>query len=171
SARSGRPAPSSSLPAQPDTKHRPEKDTMKTAIFSLALLLMAMSHPLHADSRTNYFDRAESQRFGTEAERRHETTNWLDDAPVIQIQQFDLSALSELTDYGIQLESLELLAAEHLSQRKGRYQVEHLNNLTRQLTQHLQQQGLLLTRVYIPAQKISAGTLQLAVATGKLESI
>lgn len=144
---------------------------MKTAIFSLALLLMAMSHPLHADSRTNYFDRAESQRFGTEAERRNETTNWLDDAPVIQIQQFDLSALSELTDYGIHLESLESLAAEHLSQRKGRYQVEHLNDLTRQLTQHLQQQGLLLTRVYIPAQKISAGTLQLAVAKGELESI
>src|SRR5690606_13400531 len=76
-------------------EHRPEKDTMKTAISSLVLLLMTMSHPLHADSRTNYFDRAESQRFGTEAERRNETTNWLDDAPVIQIQQFDLSALSE----------------------------------------------------------------------------
>src|SRR5690606_19734111 len=86
-------------------------------------------------------------------------------------EQFDISDMSELKTYGTNLKRLNMLETENLSQRKGKYHVEHLNDDNRQLTQHLQQQGLLLTRVYIPAQKISAGTLQLAVATGKLESI
>lgn len=142
--------------------------------FKLAAILLLSSNIAFnsfAESTHNYFDNVESSRYNKDLPKYKDNNNRFDDEPIITIKSFDLTDLQGLSNYNIQAKELEDICLKSLKDNNNRYSIDRLNRLTKSLTKHFRDQGLLLARVYIPEQNIKNNIVKFSMVKGIIEDV
>lgn len=137
----------------------------------LAISMVGVTTITYAENNS-YFEDDTSTRFSDERTEVKRSSNNLEITnPTMLVKAFELKDFYEDETSGVLLTEVQELVKKDLDDRKGRYTVNALRELTNSLTEYYRQKGLVLAKAYIPEQKISKGVVIIQLITGVLSEI
>ncbi len=145
---------------------------MRITFAVLLILFSIIANRTFAQPAVDFFDSQDSSRYNTDQiPNNNKHNNRFDNQPIISIKTFDLTSFSDLSQYDINHADLLNICTDDLKENKNRYTIDRLNRLTKNLTNHLRKQGLILARAYIPEQNIKDQTVRIELAEGIIQNI
>ena len=122
----------------------------------------------YAENTDKYFKNDDSTLFKN---INTQSSNRDGDNPIITVKYFDISKLTDLSEYNIYQSDLEEIIKKDQKENRNRYTVDRLENLANNLSLYYKKNGLILAKVFFPPQNIKKRSLYVDIVMGEIEKV
>ncbi len=121
-----------------------------------------------AESVNQYFNNNDSTLYKN---KDTSSSNLNDRNPVITVNKFILSKLTDIEEYSIYATDLEEIISKDQKENENRYTIDRLELLSEKLSFYYRKKGLILAKVFLPPQNLKKKSLYLDLVLGEIETV
>ncbi len=144
------------------------KYSVTRVLFIKALSFLVFSSVCAAEPVSQYFNNNDSMLYKN---KDTSGSNLNDRNPVITVNTFILSKLTDIEEYSIYASDLEEIIRVDQKEHSNRYTIDRLESLAEDLSFYYRKKGLILTKVFFPPQDLKKKSLYLDLVLGEIEHV